>query len=243
MTLIIASLLAGMLTIAAPCILPLLPVIIGGSVSPAGTGVARRIRPLVITTSLALSVVVFTLLLKATTVLLGVPQMVWQVLSACIVIVLGLNLIFPQLWEVFTSRTKLYTGSNKILGKTLGQSGLGGAVLTGLALGPVFNSCSPTYAFIVAAVLPVSFARGLVYLVSYALGLSLALLLVAYAGQAAITKLGWLTNPKGVFVKILGISFIVVGLFVLFGLDKKLQTFVLDKGWYAPISGLEERLR
>ena len=33
------------------------------------------------------------------------------------------------------------------------------------------------------------------------------------------------------------------GISVLFGLDKKAQTFILDRGWYDPISGLEEKLR
>lgn len=240
MALLILSFIAGVLTVAAPCILPLLPIIVGGSV----TGDEKRswYRPLVVTASLAASVVIFTLLLKATTSLLGVPQMVWSSISGVIVILLGLNLIFPQAWEKLMVATKLPISSNKLLGRTVGKDGVGKDILTGAALGPVFSSCSPTYALIVAVVLPESFGRGLLYLVAYALGLAAVLLLVAIAGQAAVRRLGWLSDPSGWFRRVMGILFIIVGLAVLFGIDKKIQTYVLDNGWYDPIMTLELRL-
>ena len=51
--------------------------------------------------------------------------------------------------------------------------------MIGAALGPVFSSCSPTYALIVATVLPQSFLSGLFYISVYVIGLALMLLLVA----------------------------------------------------------------
>lgn len=239
MTLLIASFLAGVLTIAAPCILPLLPVIIGGSLV---RGSREVWRPVVITASLAVSVVIFTLLLKATTALLGVPVMVWQVIAATIVILLGITLVFPVVWERFMVATNLQAKANQLLGASGGHKGVGGDIMFGAALGPVFNSCSPTYALIVAAILPASFSEGLLYLIAYALGLSLALLLVAFLGRAVTVKLGWLTNPKGWFTKVVGVLLIIVGIAVLFGLDKAFQTFVLEQGWYAPIEHLEQGL-
>lgn len=241
MALLILSFIAGVLTVAAPCILPLLPIIVGGSVV-GDTNRRQWYRPLVIATSLAVSVILFTLLLKATTTLLGVPQMVWSVISGVIVLLLGLNLLFPAAWEKLMIATRLPINSNKLLGKTLGQNGVGKDILTGAALGPVFSSCSPTYALIVAAVLPESFGKGLLYLTAYALGLASILLLVAIAGQAAVQKLGWLSDPNGWFRRVMGILFIIVGLAVLFGLDKKFQTYVLENGWYDPILRLEQRL-
>lgn len=243
MALLVLAFLAGMLTVAAPCILPLLPIIIGGSLSGDESRRARLLRPIIVSLSLVFSVIIFTLLLRATTSLIGVPQMVWQVFSAALVIGLGLNFIFPKLWTWILSRFGLAESASKNLGLFVKKSGINGAVLTGFALGPVFNSCSPTYAYIVAVSLPASFVIGFSYLLAYALGLALTLLLIAYAGQAAIARLGWLSNPAGWFVKLLGVLFIAVGLFVLFGIDKKIQTFVLEKGWYDPISGIEEKLR
>lgn len=242
MHLLIVSYFAGVLTVAAPCILPLLPVIVGGSIVIDDTK-KRWWRPLVITGSLAVSVILFTLLLKATTSLLGVPQFVWNGISGIIVLLFGISLLFPHAWEWFVLKSGLYGQSNKLMewtGHT--QPGLAKDVLMGASLGPIFSSCSPTYALIVAAILPASFYQGLSYLVAYALGLATVLLLIAVAGQSLVRKLGWLSNPSGLFRKVVGVLFVVVGLAVLTGLDRSFQTYVLEQGWYDPIMKLEQRL-
>lgn len=239
--LIILSFIAGVLTVAAPCILPLLPVIVGGSAVRAGE--RRWLRPVVIALSLAGSVVVFTLLLKATTALLGVPQTVWNIISGGIVLLFGINLLWPVLWEKFALASGFYGKSNQLLGASGKHQGLAGDILLGAALGPVFSSCSPTYALIVAAILPQSFSEGMVLLLAYAAGLAAILLLIAIAGQALVSRLGWAANPKGWFRRTVGVLFILVGLAVIFGFDKTVQTFVLEQGWYDPIKHIEESLR
>lgn len=242
MELLILSFIAGALTVAAPCILPLLPVIVGGSVA-AGGAAPKWFRPLVVTASLAASVVLFTLLLKATTALLGVPQEVWNALAGGIVLLFGINLLLPVFWEKFMVVTGLAVKTNKLLGASYAKKGLIGDILLGAALGPVFSSCSPTYALIVAAVLPASFAQGTLYLGAYAAGLAAVLLVVAIAGQSVAKKFGWLSNPQGWFRRIIGLLFIIVGIAVIFGLDRKFQAFVLEQGWYDPILQLEQRLK
>jgi cytochrome c biogenesis protein CcdA len=244
MGLFILSFIAGVLTVAAPCVLPLLPVIVGGSLIESPKDKSKQwIRPVVIAISLAISVIIFTLLIKATTALLGVPQIFWQFLSGIIVILLGIYFLWPHGWENISAKSGLFNRSNKVLGKAYKIKGFWGAVLIGFALGPVFSSCSPTYALIVATVIPVSFAKGMVYLTSYAIGMSATLLMIAFIGQAFTDKLRWLSNPNGWFKKLIGILFIIVGVSVIFGLDKKFQAYVLDKGWYDPISNLEEKLK
>jgi cytochrome c-type biogenesis protein len=242
--LLLLSFVAGVLTVAAPCVLPLLPVIVGGSIvrtdTDAATAQRQWFRPVVIATSLAASVVLFTLLLKATTALLGVPQIVWQLVAGGIVLLFGLTMLFPVLWERVMTATGLQRRANAALDSSYRRSGIGGDILLGAALGPAFSSCSPTYALIIAAVLPVSFGEGLVYIVVYALGLAIALLLVALLGQAFARKLGWLSSPSGWFRRIVGVLLVLVGLAVILGLDKTLQAFILDQGWYDPIQQFEE---
>lgn len=240
MTLFIISFVAGVLTILAPCVLPLIPVIIGGSLERAGQSWRR---PLIITLSLAVSIVLFTLLLKASTLLLGIPTAVWQVISGVIVLLFGVSMLAPKLWEEFMIRSRLQARSSQLLGATTPRKSVAGDILLGAALGPVFSSCSPTFALILAAVLPVSIGTGVLYLIAYAVGLSLALLLAVLVGQSAISKLGWALNPQGVFVRTVGVIFVIIGVVLLFGLDKVAQTWILDQGWYDPISHLEEALR
>lgn len=243
MLLFLASFVAGALTVAAPCILPLLPVIVGGTiVRTDGSKETRWYRPLVIALSLAGSVVAFTLLLKASTALLGVPQMTWQLISGLIIILFGFSLLLPRLWARLMVATGLEVKSNRLLGGSRRFDGTAGDIMLGAALGPVFASCSPTYALIVASVLPASFLTGLAYLAAYALGLAATLLIIAFAGQLATQKLGWLGNPSGWFRKFIGLLFIAVGLAILFGLDRDIQALILEKGLYDPIANLERLL-
>jgi len=177
--LIILSFVAGALTVLAPCILPLLPVIIGGSsLSTEKNETNSLSHAIVICVSLALSVLVFSLLLKASTLLLGIPQFAWQAVSGIIVILFGINLIFPMLWAKISIKLGIENKSNRFLGQSTKKKGIMRDILIGAALGPVFASCSPTYALIVATILPQSFINGLIYLAAYCLGLASVLLAI-----------------------------------------------------------------
>jgi cytochrome c biogenesis protein CcdA/thiol-disulfide isomerase/thioredoxin len=223
MILLLLAFIAGALTALAPCVLPLLPIIIGGSLSG---NKKDKARPYIIAASLATSLLLFTLLLKATTLLIGVPPAVWVYLSGGIVVVLGIASLFPGLWEQLIGRLGWQAGSQRFLGIGLRRKGILGPILIGAALGPVFSSCSPTYAFILATVLPRNFASGLIYLIVYCIGLVGVLLLIAVFGQRFISRFGWASDPRSVFRRSLGILFIVVGLSIIVGWDKKAETWL-----------------
>lgn len=243
--LFIISFIAGVLTVAAPCILPFLPVIIGGSVIHGEAVKERRSlkHPLIIVTSLAVSIVIFSLLFKATTVFLGIPTAVWSVVSGSIILLFGVTLLFPSLWEKLMIATGWQAGANRLLARSQQETGVKKDILLGAALGPVFNSCSPTYALIIAVVLPTSFFLGTLYLIAYALGLAAILLLLSIFGRSLANKLKWMSNPKGIFKKVIAGLFIIVGLAVMFGLDKSAQTYILENGWYDPIMHIEESFK
>lgn len=243
--LVIISFVAGILTVAAPCILPLLPVVVGGSVLHGTTSGERHSlkHPLAIVLSLAVSIFVFSLLLKATTLFLNVPVSIWSIMSGGIIILFGVTLLWPAVWEKLMVATGGQAGANRLMAKSQQSSGIGKDILLGAALGPVFNSCSPTYALIIAVLLPASLASGITYLLAYSLGLASVLLLISLFGRTFVNKFKWLAEPNGAFKKTIAIVFIIVGLVILFGIDKKVQTYVLEKGWYDPIMRIEESLK
>jgi peptide methionine sulfoxide reductase msrA/msrB len=226
------SILAGVLTVLAPCILPLLPVVIGASESG-----ERNIskRALVVISSLSISVIVFTLLLKATTLLIDIPQVFWNWFSGLIIILVGAAILFPSFWAKIPYVNKLSLLSNKAVGTGYQKKSYTGDMLIGLALGPVFTTCSPTYLFIIATVLPAAFFTGFVYLLGFTVGLALALLLIAYFGQSIVNLLTKRFDSAGYVKKIFGVLIIVVGLAILTGFDKKVETFILDSGYGATI--------
>ena len=229
------SLIAGVLTVLAPCVLPFLPVIVGGSV-----GHGSKARPYVIAASLVGSLLLFTLLLKATTAFLTIDPRVWAIGSGTLVVLLGLAMLFPGVWARLSGVAR-FDKAHHLLDKARSQrSEMWNAVLTGAALGPVFSSCSPTYAWVIATVLPASPAEGMFYLAIYCVGMAGALLAISLAGRRLIKKLGWAANPRGWFQRAIAILFIAVGLLVATGLDKTIQTWAVDK--FPSLSSFEEKL-
>jgi cytochrome c biogenesis protein CcdA len=227
MTLLIVSFLAGVLTVLAPCILPLLPVVLGSSASG-----QSRATPYVVVGALALSIILFTYLLKASTALIMVPPEVWSYLSGAILTIFGLVLLFPALWERIPGLARFSAGSNRLVGAGYERKGFWGDALVGAALGPVFSSCSPTYFVILASVLPASFFLGTLYLLAYVAGLGLVLLLIGLLGQQLAGRLSGLADSHGWFKRGIGILFIALGILIASGYEKKLEVAILESGYF-----------
>lgn len=219
------SFIAGILTVLSPCVFVLLPVILGGSFSDRSWK-----APAIIILSLSLSIFLFTLLLKASTLLIDVHPGFWKYLSGGILLSFGLITLFPKRWDDVSSKLGLSSRSANLLDKASAKKGVVGNILVGAALGPVFSSCSPTYAIIVATVIPLEPIAGLINLVAYILGLATILGAVAIFGQALVSKTKWAANPEGTFKKVLGAVLVIVGLAVLTGADKRFETYLLDQG-------------
>ena len=237
MTLLLVAFVAGVLTVLAPCILPLLPVIIGSSV-----GARSKATPYIVIGSLALSILLFTYLLKASTALIAVPTYVWGYVSGGILIGIGLLFLFPQLWERLRIVRSTSTGANKLIGVGHQQQSVWGDVLVGAALGPVFSSCSPTYFVILATVLPASFVLGTLYLLAYIAGLVLVLALIALLGQRFANRLGALADSRGWFKRGLGLLFLLLGIAIATGADKQFETWLLDRGYLEGVQQFEQQL-
>jgi cytochrome c biogenesis protein CcdA len=130
---------------------------------------------------------------------------------------------------------------NKAIGAGYQQKNYSGDMLIGLALGPVFTTCSPTYLFIIATILPAGFIVGFVYLLGFTFGLAVSLLLIAYFGGKLVNKITSHMNATNSVKQIFGALIIIVGIAILTGYDKKLETAILDSGYGATIN-FEESL-
>ncbi len=238
MTLFIISFIAGILTILAPCVLPLLPVILGGAVAEA----RNKRRPYIIISSLSISVLIFTLLLKGSTALITVSPSFWSYISATIFLAFGLTLFFPESWARLVLKIPGHNKPDRWIsrGYTHGES-FWTDVIVGAALGPVFTTCSPTFFVILATVLPQSFALGIIDLLAYIIGLAISLLLIAFIGQRLVNRLEWLADPKGWFKRTLGLLFVILAIAIAFGWDKKIETQIVQSGFF-DVTSVEQRL-
>lgn len=231
------SFIAGLLTVLAPCVLPVLPIIIGGSLQG-----RSLLRPFVITLSLALSIVLFTLLLQVFFAN-AIPKTALQIFSGGIILFFAFTLLFPEWWEKISGKFRFGSKSQEFLAASGKKKGILGMILIGASLGPVFASCSPTYFLILGTVLPQSFSVGLLNLLVYALGLALILFGIAFLGQKFAGKLRSVADPKGGFKKFLGFLFALVGIAIIMGWDKDFEAYILQNSETTfKILEFEERL-
>lgn len=224
MFLLFGAFVAGILTVLAPCVLPLLPIIIGGSI---GGDTQDKRRPFLIAGSLAVSLFVFTVLLKGTTLLINIPPQAITYFSGGIIIALGLAMLFPLTYAKLIARIGIEPRAQRLLGKgTQDKRQIVGPVITGAALGPVFSSCSPVYAYILATVLPAHFGPAIAYILAYVVGLALILLAISYYGQRLTRRLRFVVNPNGYFQRGLAVIFVLVGIAIITGLGTKIQVYM-----------------
>jgi cytochrome c biogenesis protein CcdA len=215
---ILLSLFAGILTVASPCVLPLLPVVLASSAAE-----KSRRTPIIIIASLSISIVVFTLLLKVSTVFIGVDETFWLKLSGLLILAVGLSMLFPKVWDYISLKLKFIEKSHELQNKSLEKKGILRNILLGVSLGPIFSSCSPTYGIILGTVLPNSFAVGLLNLIVFALGLAIVLFAIAFGGQWVLKRLTWASKSDGWFRKFVGIFLVLIGILIATGLIRDLE--------------------
>ena len=85
---------AGVLSVLAPCVLPILPVLLWG-----GLAKGNKYSPYIILISSLLFIFTFTLLVKIGTSFLPINQEIFTLISAIIISGYGIILIWPQIWD------------------------------------------------------------------------------------------------------------------------------------------------
>lgn len=236
-TIILISFFSGILTVLAPCVLPLLPVILGGSLA----GQSRK-RPYIIIASLIFSLLVFTVLLKASTVLIGVDPSFWEYVAGGLLVLFSITLIFPSVWVWLMDITGIEKLSQNSLESASQREWIWWPIALGAALGPVFSSCNPTYTVLLATILPASFTMGMIGLLAYFVGLGIILLLIVHFGRSIIGRFRFFSNPHGLFRRLLGVIILIVGLLIVTGYIKKIETFIIEKNIFVNTIAIDDAL-
>lgn len=225
------SFLAGVLTILAPCVLPVLPVILWWTLNESNY---KRIITIIL--SFVISIIAFTFLLKVSTAFISIDQQVWKTISGVILIIFGLISIFPTLREQGKSFLKI-----KSVSWPKESQSIRWQIVLWASLGPIFTTCSPTYTLIIATILPLSIVQGTVSIVLYALGLGFAVGMVAIFGRKLIQKLNIISDGNGMFKKTLWIIIVLAWIMILTWFDKVIETAIID-AWRFGITALEQSI-
>jgi cytochrome c biogenesis protein CcdA len=225
MTTLALAFLAGLLSILSPCVLPLVPIVLGAAVSEHPLG------PLVLATGLAVSFTVLGLAVAVAGFALGFDAGMLRVVAAIIMIGLGVALMLPAFHvRVAAAGGPVANWTEQTFGG-FSTSGLFGQFGVGLLLGAVWAPCvGPTLG---AASLLASQGRDLwqvgATMAAFGLGAGLPLALLGFASRAWLARMRDRLLSAGKSGKTaLGILFVVIGFAIVTGLDKRVETALVD---------------
>lgn len=215
---------AGLLTILSPCVLPLAPIVIAGAR-------AQDIRgPLALAAGLAVSFGIVGGLLASLSIEFGDSGLVRN-FAAGLMIVFGLIMLVPMLGLKSEHFLGPLAGLADRLAETLPKIGLVGQFFAGVVLAFAWAPCvGPTLgaAFALAASggsLPAAIA----IMGVFALGSAAALLIAGYALGKMASGGKMLTRQSARFgTTALAIVLILVGVAIISGFDKVIETAFLD---------------
>jgi cytochrome c-type biogenesis protein len=217
--------LAGALSILSPCVLPLLPIVLGTAATE------HRWAPVALAAGLALSFVVIGLFVATIGFAIGLDAGVFRVVSAVLLIGIGLLLLVPRLGAQVAAAGGPV--SNWVEGRFGGfaANGLGGQFVLGLLLGAVWSPCvGPTLgAASILAAKGENLGQVALTMVAFGIGAGLPLILLGLVSREAFTRWRGRLMEAGKGGKaLLGGFLIAVGLLVASGLDKRLETALVD---------------
>jgi cytochrome c biogenesis protein CcdA/thiol-disulfide isomerase/thioredoxin len=215
--------LGGLVTILSPCILPILPIILSGSLT------GGKQRPLGIITGFVLSFTVFTLTLTTIVRATNLPSDTLRFVAVAVVFLFGLSLLIPQTQVLLE---KLFSSVSRFMPKGgNADSGFMSGILVGLSLGLVWTPCvGPILASIItlASTSQVTFAAFAITL-SYSLGTALPMLFITYTGRALLTKVPWLLQNSAKIQQGFGVIMIATAVAIYFNVDRQFQAYILDR--------------
>jgi len=218
------SFVAGTLSTLSPCVLPLIPILVGSAV------MAHRFGPFALAAGLASSFTIVGVFIASVGAAMGLDQEVFRNVAAVLLILFGIVLLSRVLQEKFAIMTSGLSGSGQSLLNRVSTDGLFGQFLLGLLLGIVWSPCvGPTLgATITLASQGQNLAHAILVMAIFGLGASTPLVILGMLSRQAMMKFRDKMIAAGALgKKILGILLLSLGLLIVTGADKKFETAVL----------------
>jgi cytochrome c biogenesis protein CcdA/thiol-disulfide isomerase/thioredoxin len=228
------AILAGVLTIAAPCILPLLPILLGTSV-----GRTSKTRPLYIVAGFVLVFAALGVFLSFLTKHLGLSAQGLRYGAIGLLSVFGVLLIWPKPFEVLTMRMNGFINRASETGK-MRSDDLGGFIL-GATLGVVWTPCAgPVLGAILTLIATQSdLLKSSSLLVGYALGAGIPMLVIAYGSQWVTTRVRAVARYAKRLQQVFGVLILLLAVAMFYNYDVILSAKLTE---VFPASNIEEKL-
>ncbi len=223
------SFAAGSLTTLSPCVFPLLPLVVGGALQ------GHRAAPLAMGVGMATSFALIGLLVGTLGDAIGLTGDGVRSAGGVLLLLFGLVMLVPALDVRFSRFMTPLATSAQSAGSRLNSASLSGALALGGLLGLVWSPCSgPLLGSALALVASEGGAgRGALILGLFGIGAAVPLVAAAYASRAGFGRVrGWVVGHSAVVKRVAGIGLLALGLAILSGIDKQIETRFND--WLPP---------
>jgi len=203
----------GFALIISPCILPILPIILSGSLT------GKKSRPIGIVVGFIIVFSIVTLFSRVLIQLAHVSEDTIRTISFGILLILGIMMISTYLTEKFNVLTQRLTNvGHSLQSANNPQSGFLGGLLFGGLVGVIWTPCAgPILAAVIVQVVvqQTTFSSTLV-VISFAIGAGLPMLLIALVGRRIMTTFTFFREKTVLFRQLLGFIIILTVLYLIF---------------------------
>lgn len=215
------ALLAGLATVASPCVLPVLPFLLGATVEQ-----SDRRRPLLIVAGFVLSFSAFALALGAVSSAAQLAQETLRNIAIVLLGVSGLLRIWSRPWDLLVECVRPLWA--KLRGRDDAVPAQSSAFVLGLSLGAVWTPCAgPVLASILALVVQAHDPAKAVRLVGlYALGAALPMLALIHGGQAIVQRVRGIARHAVGLQRAFGVLVLASAAAIWFQVDTQIAAHV-----------------
>ncbi|MBE7200397.1 MAG: sulfite exporter TauE/SafE family protein [Parafilimonas terrae] len=212
--------LAGLLSVLSPCVLPLVPIVLGTAASE------HRFGPVALAAGLALAFTAIGLFVATVGFAIGLDGDVFRRAGAILLVILGLVLMLPRLQaQVATAAGPVGAWAEERFG-SVRPGGLSGQFAVGVLLGAAWSPCvGPTLgAASLMAARGQHLASVAATMLAFGIGAALPLVLLGFASREVLMRWrGGLAAAGRTAKAALGAVMVVLGLLVLTGFDKRAE--------------------
>lgn len=207
----ILALVEGFALIISPCILPILPIILSGSLQ------GGKSRPIGIICGFVIAFTFITLFSKLLVQYTHLSPESLRNASYVLLVLLGLIMVSTYLTEKFSTLTRAFSNvGSHLSGVNSAEGGFLGGMLFGGLVGIVWTPCAGPIlaAVIVQAIVQQTTVGSLLVVIAFGIGAGLPMLIIALVGRKIMQKFTFFRNRAILFRKILGVI-IIASVFLL----------------------------
>jgi len=217
--------LAGVLSILSPCVLPLVPIVVGTAVA------AHPLGAIALAAGLALSFTSIGLFAATIGFSIGLDAEWFRTFAAVLLVIFGVILLSSTLQRRFAGATSsLSTFGDRMLSR-MKIDGLTGQLIIGLVLGLIWAPCvGPTLgAAATLASQGQSLGQVAIVMAVFGIGAGLPLALIGVGSRSMVLKTrGKLLKAGALGKSLIGALMLVLGVMILTGWDKSVEAFLVS---------------